>query len=69
MARRNKKSAHYVNNAEFSQAVVDYVTTVNEAKNEEKQIPKVPDYVAQCCLLYTSPSPRDTALSRMPSSA
>ena len=22
-----------------------------------------------CCLLYTSPSPRDTALSRMPSSA
>ena len=50
MARRNKKSAHYVNNAEFSQAVVDYVTTVNEAKNEEKQIPKVPDYVAQCFL-------------------
>ncbi len=50
MARRNKKSAHYVNNAEFSQAVVDYVTTVNEAKDKEKQIPKVPDYVAQCFL-------------------
>ena len=23
----------------------------------------------ECCLLYTSPSPRDTLLSRMPSSA
>ena len=25
--------------------------------------------VSQCCLLYTSPSPRDATLSRMPSSA
>ena len=24
---------------------------------------------AKCCLLYTSPSPRDATLSRMPSSA
>ena len=27
----------------------------------------VPEWV--CCLLYTSPSPRDATLSRMPSSA
>ena len=27
------------------------------------------DYLAQACLLYTSPSPRDGLLSRMPSSA
>ena len=33
MAR--KKSIHYVNNAEFSQAVVDYVTIADEAKKEE----------------------------------
>ena len=26
-------------------------------------------YVDQCCLLYTSPSPRDRTRSRMPSSA
>ena len=26
-------------------------------------------YYAQCCLLYTSPSPRDKRQSRMPSSA
>ena len=29
-----KQNVHYVNNAEFSQAVVDYVTTVNEAKDK-----------------------------------
>ena len=27
------------------------------------------DYIAWICLLYTSPSPRDRVLSRMPSSA
>ena len=48
MAR--KKSIHYVNNAEFSQAVVDYVTIADKAKKEEKEIPKVPNYVAQCFL-------------------
>ena len=26
-------------------------------------------YVCKCCLLYTSPSPRDSTSSRMPSSA
>ena len=32
--------------------------------------PEQPDYLnAVCCLLYTSPSPRDGLLSRMPSSA
>ena len=29
----------------------------------------VPDESAYSCLLYTSPSPRDATLSRMPSSA
>ena len=46
-----KRSIHYVNNADFSQAVVDYVRLVNEAKKSRKNnIPKVPDYVAQCFL-------------------
>ena len=30
---------------------------------------KYPDYLDICCLLYTSPSPRDLSTSRMPSSA
>lgn len=45
-----RKSIHYVNNADFSQAVVEYVTVVNEAKESGKQIPIVPDYIAQCFL-------------------
>jgi len=48
MAKR--KSIHYVNNAEFSQAVVDYVTSVQEAKKAQTQLPIVPDYIAQCFL-------------------
>ena len=50
MPRRNKKSEHYVNNADFSQAVVSYVKTVNEAKQASKTLPVVPDYIAQCFL-------------------
>ena len=45
-----KKSIHYVNNAEFSQAVVDYVTICNKAKDENTTVPIVPDYIAQCFL-------------------
>ena len=48
--RTKRASIHYVNNANFSQAVVDYVSTVNEAKETKIEIPKVPDYVAQCFL-------------------
>jgi len=48
MAKR--KSIHYVNNADFSLAVVDYVTRVNEAKEKGDEIPIVPDYIAQCFL-------------------
>ena len=48
MARR--KSIHYVNNAQFSQAVVDYVGQVEECKKEKLSLPKVPDYIAQCFL-------------------
>ena len=50
MPRRNKKNIHYVNNAEFSQAVVDYVKIADSAKSKDKEIPKVPNYVAQCFL-------------------
>ena len=45
-----KKSIHYVNNAEFSQAVVDYVTIADEARTNNQSIPLVPDYIAQCFL-------------------
>ena len=48
MARR--KSIHYVNNAQLSQAVVDYVGHLDQCKKEETTLPKVPDYIAQCFL-------------------
>jgi hypothetical protein len=50
MARTKRASIHYVNNAEFSQAVVDYVTTVREAKAKEENLPIVTDYIASCFL-------------------
>ena len=50
MARQKRASIHYVNNADFSQAVVEYVTRVDEAKATNTEIPKVPDYIAQCFL-------------------
>tara|TARA_R110002110_G_scaffold343767_2_gene553783 strand:+ start:1390 stop:2013 length:624 start_codon:yes stop_codon:yes gene_type:complete len=45
-----KDKPHYVNNAMFSQAVVDYVTTLNEARESCIEQPKVTDYIAQCFL-------------------
>ena len=38
-------------------------------KNVQEAIRSVIDQLDKGCLLYTSPSPRDLAVSRMPSSA
>ena len=48
MAR--KKSIHYVNNSNFSTEVVRYVEQVDHARKTDNEIPKVPDYIAQCFL-------------------
>lgn len=49
MAKR--ESIHYVNNAKFSQAVVDYCTELQSAKTARKNdLPKVPNYIAECFL-------------------
>ena len=45
-----KDKPHYVNNAEFSQAVVDYVTLARTAKETDKPKPVVTDYIARCFL-------------------
>ena len=50
MARTKRKSIHYVNNADFSTAVVEYVTEVRKAKANKEQLPIVPDYIASCFL-------------------
>jgi hypothetical protein len=41
---------HYVNNRDFSYAVVDYVTILNEARDAGSELPIVPDYIASCFL-------------------
>lgn len=49
MAKR--ENIHYVNNAKFSQAVVDYCTELQAAKDARKnELPKVPNYIAECFL-------------------
>jgi|TARA_Y100000034_G_C6816103_1_gene367162 hypothetical protein len=48
MVTNAKKKAHYINNKDFSHAVVDYVSLANKAKEENKPIPKVTDYIATC---------------------
>jgi hypothetical protein len=41
---------HYVNNAEFSKAVVEYVKECDDAKSSGDIVPIVTDYIAQCFL-------------------
>ena len=43
-----KEKPHYVNNKEFSQAVMDYAVEARSAREKDTQIPKVTDYIAKC---------------------
>lgn len=45
-----RQAVHYVNNAEFSQAVVDYVSLLNVARDAGQPLPIVTDYIASCFL-------------------
>jgi len=45
-----KDKPHYVNNADFSMAVVEYVETANAAKENNSKKPVVTDYIATCFL-------------------
>ena len=53
--------------------VKDFDWPLDYAKDHYKNICKIPEVkfieLGYCCLLYTSPSPRDRTRSRMPSSA
>lgn len=45
-----KEKPHYVNNADFSQAVVTYVSHARMCKEAGKPKPVVPNYIAECFL-------------------
>lgn len=48
--KKPKERPHYVNNKEFSQSVVDYVTSVNEARSKMEEEPIITEYIGSCFL-------------------
>lgn len=48
MSKRSPE--HYVNNAQFSAAVVAYVEDANKAIDEGREVPIVTNYIAECFL-------------------
>ena len=42
------KIKHYINNADFLQALVDYKSACLEAKSNGKPEPKIPNYIGEC---------------------
>ena len=82
MSEEIKEQASEAENTQIKETISDSSSDVNEdmsPENEHKVLP-YPDRVPNVhkgttykhcyiCLLYTSPSPRDATLSRMPSSA
>ena len=54
---------------EYGKAAKLTPNTIQTYFNREGTLPFIARHQNQICLLYTSPSPRDATLSRMPSSA
>ena len=50
MARERRAKEHYVNNKDFTQAVIEYTREVKKARAAGKDDPMVPDYIASCLL-------------------
>lgn len=48
--RERRKKEHYVNNKEFSQSVVDYVTSVVKAREAGEDEPIITNYIGECFL-------------------
>jgi hypothetical protein len=45
---------HYLDNKEFSKAVVEYVDRCNEARENEQPLPQVTDYIAESFMAISS---------------
>ena len=50
MARERRAKEHYVNNKDFTAAVIEYTREVKKARKAGKPDPMVPNYVAECLL-------------------
>ena len=66
-ARAKPRSLYDEQAEELRKKGVELQTQDDDEENEEQDDDRSATFVA--CLLYTSPSPRDATLSRMPSSA
>ena len=68
-AKRARTVAKYAaKRAQLKETINNYNASDEERWEAQIQLQKLPRN-ASPCLLYTSPSPRDATLSRMPSSA
>lgn len=45
---QSKPKRHYINNADFCKALVDYQEAVALAKKEGRSKPKIPNYIGEC---------------------
>ena len=45
-----KKTKHYVNNADFLAALIEYKKQCDEAKKKNKSEPPIPNYIGECFL-------------------
>jgi hypothetical protein len=45
-----KKPKHYVNNADFLEALIQYKKNCDEAKEKNKPEPSIPNYIGECFL-------------------
>jgi predicted RNA binding protein with dsRBD fold (UPF0201 family) len=48
MTTTNTTNNHYVNNADFLQALIDYKEEVKNAEKQQQEIPQVPEYIGEC---------------------
>jgi len=46
----DKKTKHYVNNADFLAALIEYKRVCDEAKKSNKPEPSIPNYIGECFL-------------------
>jgi hypothetical protein len=46
----DKKTKHYVNNADFLAALIEYKKQCDEAKKKNKPEPAIPNYIGECFL-------------------
>ena len=65
----NDYSLCFIETKESVVFLIVYVDDILLTGNDKKEISSPTSFLANTCLLYTSPSPRDGLLSRMPSSA